>query len=580
MKVKYSIILLVFALILSACSTGPNPDQAPPTAVLGGGEQSPITLDSEFLEVAEREPGFAGMYYNDDGELIVAVAAPEGLSTQALELQRESVGAAIEAVFGEDVFYEQADEAQLGALADGTLSLQSMAAPERDLKLVRVPYSFKQLSDWRAQVDDLVWTVAGVSSLDTDEVANKVTVGVTDEAAAKRVQAELAALGLPADALEVDVVPSFSEETDLDRYNRPLVGGLGINRWGGSSTWSCTYGFNVVRYGVSGFLTNAHCTSVQGSVSGDRFYQGSASSIGRETAEAALWTAGSNRERWADVAFVRHENAPSTDLGGIAYTYLNQRNQVATTDISYKSYNPVAGESVYKVGVTTGKTYGRVTGTCVDVFASGTNIKNRCQTTLTSANSSDISKGGDSGSPYYHYSYVSGAGWKVELKGIHWGGSGDGSSSTAVFSPMRNIELALGGLRVHPYQKTGERLKVTLRYVRVHNDCEPWYKGDGDMYGYFDIEGSRVFTLSETDVASGESISINRYRTVDGRYDNPIAIRGVLKDADDTDADDWIGDWNLNLAPVPSVGYFSSYSRPDCDATLYYRIEDVGNLNE
>ena len=122
-----------------------------------------------------------------------------------------------------------------------------------------------------------MWTVAGVSSLDADEVANKVTVGVEDEAAAKRVQAELAALGLPADALTVDVVPSFSEESDLDRYNRPLVGGLGINRWGGS-TWSCTYGFNALRYGVSGFLTNAHCTSVQGSVSGDRFYQGNSTS--------------------------------------------------------------------------------------------------------------------------------------------------------------------------------------------------------------------------------------------------------------------------------------------------------------
>ena len=155
MKVKYPIILLVFALILSACSTGPNPNQTPPAAVLGGGEQNPITLDSEFSEVVEREPGFAGMYYNDDGELVVAVAAAEGLSAQALELQRESVGAAIEAVFGEDVFYEQADEAQLGALADGTLSLQSMAAPKRDLELVSVPYSFKQLSDWRAQATTL-----------------------------------------------------------------------------------------------------------------------------------------------------------------------------------------------------------------------------------------------------------------------------------------------------------------------------------------------------------------------------------------------------------------------------------------
>ena len=578
---KYTSMSLAFVLALSACSTAPEGSPPNPEVPAGNqGVQAPITLDSEFLNIAEREPDFAGMYYNNDGRLVVAMAAAEGLSTQALELQRETVSTAIKGVFGEDVFYEEASEAQLDALAEGNLSLQSMAAPNKDLTLVRVNYSFKQLSDWRTQVDGLVWNLTGVSYLDTDEVDNKVTVGVEDEASARNVRAELMKLGIPADALNVEVVPSFSDYANLDRYNRPLVGGLGISRWGGSSSWGCTYGFNVVRYGVSGFLTNAHCTSVQGSVSGDRFYQGNTTSIGRETAEAAIRTSGTQRERWADVAFVRHENAPSTDLGGIADTYLNQRNQVSTTDLSYKSYNPVVGERVYKVGVTTGKTYGEITATCADVPSSTSGIRNLCQTLVKSANSSTLSSPGDSGSPYYHYSYVSGAGWKVELKGILWGGSGNGASSTAVFSPMRNIERALGGLRVHPYQKTGERLKVTLRYVRVHDDCEPWYKGGGDMYGYFNIEGSRVFTLSETNVASGETISINRYRTLNGRYDNPISVRGVLKDADDTDSDDWIGNWNFDIAPVPSVGYFSSYSHPDCDSTLYYRVEDVGNAYE
>ena len=575
---RYSAILLIFALVLSACSTGPNPNQTPPAAGPDQGEQSPITLDSEFLEVADSMPEFAGMYYDDNGELTVAVAA-SGISTQALEAQRVNVTKAITKIFGEEVLFVQPDLTKVEALQKGDLSLQGLAAPTQALGLVPVKYSFGQLMTWREQVAETAWKLDGVNTLDVDEVNNKILVGVEDQATAASLEAQLAALGLPEDALVVEVDAAANPGATLGDRARSLVGGLGIVGQGGGRSWGCTYGFNVIRYGVAGFVTNAHCTSNQGTVNSDRFYQGG-SLVGYEAAEAPMWTSGSYRYRWADVAFARFNGSQTQTLGGIARTNLNQRDVTGTLNISYKS-NPLAGESVYKVGNTTGTTYGRIVRTCTDSRANGTNIVNKCQSQAQSGQSSDITVAGDSGSPVYRYRYVRNAGWKIELKGINWTGkNGSGYNSMMTFSPIANIQYSLGTLRVHPTQKTGDKLKVTLRYVKVHNDCEPWHKGDGDMYGYFDIEGSRVFTLSETDVASGETISINRYRTVDGRYDNPISIRGVLKDADDTDPDDWIGNWNLNLDPVPSVGYFSNYSRPDCDATLYYRIEDVGNTYE
>ena len=93
------------------------------------------------------------------------------------------------------------------------------------------------------------------------------------------------------------------------------------------------------------------------------------------------------------------------------------------------------GQTVNKIGRTTGWTFGKVTNTCVTVNVSGSNITQICQSLVTAGVGA-----GDSGSPVFNWS---GTGNTVRLAGILWGGSGN---NLFVFSPMSGIEKELGAL--------------------------------------------------------------------------------------------------------------------------------------
>ncbi|HEY9246532.1 MAG TPA: hypothetical protein VIO11_06780, partial [Candidatus Methanoperedens sp.] len=90
----------------------------------------------------------------------------------------------------------------------------------------------------------------------------------------------------------------------------------------------------------------------------------------------------------------------------------------------------VAGQTVNKVGRTTGWSQGTVTGTCQNVRVSGTNIVQLCQDAVSAKVGS-----GDSGSPVFS---ITNAQNDVELRGILWGGNSAGTSF--IYSPIANIQ--------------------------------------------------------------------------------------------------------------------------------------------
>ena len=89
------------------------------------------------------------------------------------------------------------------------------------------------------------------------------------------------------------------------------------------------------------------------------------------------------------------------------------------------------GQTVNKVGRTTGWTQGLVTNTCVNTGVSGSNIVQLCQTFVSAGVG-----GGDSGSPVFRGTS------SVTLVGILWGGNSSGTQF--VYSPIANIEQELG----------------------------------------------------------------------------------------------------------------------------------------
>ena len=94
------------------------------------------------------------------------------------------------------------------------------------------------------------------------------------------------------------------------------------------------------------------------------------------------------------------------------------------------------GQTVNKVGRTTGWSQGVVTNTCVNTNVSGSDITELCQNFVSATVGS-----GDSGSPVF----AIGSGSNVALVGILWGGSG---ASSFVYSPIANIHDDLGNFAV------------------------------------------------------------------------------------------------------------------------------------
>lgn len=70
-KTKHFWTLILTVLLLSACNEGPQPTElnvkAQSSAIYA--EDGPQTIDDLFAHVANEEvPGFAGLYFDDDGK--------------------------------------------------------------------------------------------------------------------------------------------------------------------------------------------------------------------------------------------------------------------------------------------------------------------------------------------------------------------------------------------------------------------------------------------------------------------------------------------------------------------------------
>jgi hypothetical protein len=210
-------------------------------------------------------------------------------------------------------------------------------------------------------------------------------------------------------------------------------------------------GFNVDHAGGRSFITNSHCTNTQGGVESTKYYQPTSSVdptvIATEVADPVYVAGGvcsagkvcrrsdSSRELYTGtVASSRGVIAKTTGVNNGSLTVdgwftITEQNNSSTS---------FSGR-IDKVGRTTGWTQGTVSGSCVTVNVSGSNVQQICQTLVTN-NSAAIVGSGDSGSPAFQ---IIDSNNNVRLVGILWGGGG---STQFVFSPLKNIQDELGAV--------------------------------------------------------------------------------------------------------------------------------------
>jgi hypothetical protein len=379
------------------------------------------TLDAVFARIAGVVPGFGGYFY-DDARVLNIYLHP-GMQTMATP-------AALQALRGH---------------------LEGMGVSAADLQGARVleaQYDFAQLAAMHRQVSPVLG-LEGVVYTDADEAVNRVAVGVTNPTAAAAVERAIAMLGVPREAVVIRETAPIHLMQSLRDYTRPVAGGLQIN----FPSHLCTMGFNVRsvdRPQVQGFVGASHCSAVWGGVAFTPYYQPLGtmpnSRLGIEVHDPPFFTGApcpvGRRCRWSDTNGVRYDQGVNIAFGSI---YRTADLFSVTIDPNNRMFNivaelqfPFVGDTVHKVGRTSGWTTGVVSGTCVDTNVQGVIYDQTflCQEHVSS-NPGHVLPG-DSGSPVFH-PFPAGQLQNVRLNGLLWGATVEGN--LWAFSAMSEIRF-------------------------------------------------------------------------------------------------------------------------------------------
>lgn len=415
---------VLMTTLFAACDRSPD--------VAGPGDDSRVeprpfsqnairTFDDDMAAIADSQPGFAGFYLDGD-QLIVRLAGTAQVAA-ARPLVRKFISQRVD---------------------QGGASASRWDAAVAGMSSRRADYDFRQLYNWRSAVDRAVFRPgSGVTSTDVDEQRNRVVIGVENAGAIDGVLRDLETRGLPRAAIIVEVAPLVEPSQNVNDMVRPVVAGTEINN-------NCTMAYTVKRVLANGqpdpdryFLVNSHCTGSFGANPGFTVGQDDASDqIGVEFLDPSLFTSATNPAcpsgqqcRYSDAALIKFDAGPSWDWGRVAWPSYDGWFDIQLRRNVSGASDPVMGQTLYKIGRTTGRTSGTVNGTCVNTTATDG------VTRLCSGRASYSSAGGDSGSPVVELKPDG----SVVGKGINWG-SGGGNGYFSITS-MWQTELlqALGG---------------------------------------------------------------------------------------------------------------------------------------
>lgn len=444
--------LFILALTV-ACSDAPTRSAplvpaATTSLAIVASEETP-----DQLAVAQAVPGFGGYFIDGTG-------APT--------------------VYLTDVSRRAEAEAALAGF------LASFGWTARDLNVRQADYSYLQLDAWYRQAMPRALAVAGAVAADLDESRNRLRFGGVDASALVRIADAVADAGVPAAATVVQLRAPIVQVATLRDQVRPLSGGLQINFFPvDASTVSllCTLGFNALDDGVKSFVTNSHCSNVQGGTETPTQYyqnlrrQGSLTTgfshypgtdpgayVGLEVEDPHYWVSldcpPGRTCRYSDASRAAYADGLEFRLGKISRTtQMNPVTDTITIDAANPEFQvageqplPVMGQVLHKVGRTTGWTAGQVVATCETINITASQITQLCQSLVAA-----YVAGGDSGSPVFGLNTDG----STFLAGLLWGSSTDLVTNEVqfIFSPLASVERELGDLTTVDPAAKGKKTK-------------------------------------------------------------------------------------------------------------------------
>jgi hypothetical protein len=342
----------------------------------------PRLLSDDLRDVARRAPGFSGVSVADNGDLVVSATTPE-LSAMMISAVTDWLNA--------------------GGRPD---------LAKRSMRLRVVPYDYETLSGFMERLRPELRSVRGVNADGIEDHTGRLIIGVDDSEAAVSVRQVARTVGIPENALNVEVFGPTVDVIGLRDVHGTVRGGLAVSRL---TNGYCTAGlvgwlkdeFGQPDFSYRMFTTAAHCTSSETQILGDAFGQPLATRrVGVEVDEAIVYPTGHafcaavwpDMCRYADVSVVRMDDSVASAAGSVA------KSQAVTypTNPPYNGSQAYVGggiigaipnELVYKVGATTGERSGQLTHNCLNRPSGGTaNLTTLCVQRMAS-----FTDDGDSG---------------------------------------------------------------------------------------------------------------------------------------------------------------------------------------
>lgn len=264
------------------------------------------------------------------------------------------------------------------------------AALRRGLVIREADYTFRKLNGWKHRIRTVAGEIPGLTSLDLDETHNRLVIAVEDTAVAAPTLRQLASRSaIPWVAIDVVEGSPVEPTASLHDTVRPLVSGLETYSHTAtfSQTQTCTMGLPVHRNTNPSddrdfFLLNSHCSGGWGGDQSTYVRQNGDSAVNEvaiENRDPDFQAGGdcpSNKVcRFSDSALMRvlpTVLASDVHIGGVALTASRTRtgNTAAARRIEgTRDLNTIddgvglyAGDEVEKVGITSGWTYGPLSG--------------------------------------------------------------------------------------------------------------------------------------------------------------------------------------------------------------------------
>ncbi len=327
----------------------------------------------------------------------------------------------------------------------------------REVRVLEGQYGVGQLKGWYGQMINVI-TLPGVAATDIYEAKNRLWIGLERGDAQDGVEAELTTLGIPREAVIIQVIgsPVLDSHSLQDSFTE-VEGGIQIQV---SGRGRCSLGFITKRSGEMGFVTASHCTSQRGGGADlGVFYQPdtAGTAIGYETIDPSFFDNSEDSDcpvgrqcRYSDSAFIKlYHQTTGFDRGAIARPVCvncstNELNidhsnpEFRVVDDTSVAFGSIDGETVHKVGRSTGWTSGTITNVCVNWDASNLDgITYLCQNMVNYD-----SAGGDSGGPVFKKVDSPSEG-DVHLYGIHVGHHLFHTTTIKFFSQLNYITMEL-----------------------------------------------------------------------------------------------------------------------------------------